>query len=87
MGHREPFATRGEPFRALENLGIKQAFQETFAEENRNAIIARLMQEAVEERRRQNHRAAAINALLDLRSRQAPVSEAEVAKARKESRP
>ncbi len=66
---------------------IKKAFQETFAEENRSAIIARLMQEAVEERRRQSRRAAAIDALLDLRSRQAPVGDAEIARARRESRP
>ncbi|MFL6201377.1 MAG: hypothetical protein ACJ76J_19575 [Thermoanaerobaculia bacterium] len=44
---------------------IKKAFQETFAKENRSAIIARLMQEAVEDRKRQE-RAAAIDALLDL---------------------
>ncbi|HKV12486.1 MAG TPA: hypothetical protein VJ725_30355 [Thermoanaerobaculia bacterium] len=66
---------------------IKKAFQETFAEENRSAIIARLMQEAVEERRRLQRRAAAIDALLDLRKGQRPVSAAEAARARRAGRP
>lgn len=66
---------------------IKKAFQETFAEENRSALIARLMQEAIDERRRQQQRAAAIDALLDLRKRQRPVSTAEAARARRAGRP
>jgi metal-responsive CopG/Arc/MetJ family transcriptional regulator len=66
---------------------IKEAFQQTFAHENRSAIIARLMQEAVEERRRQQRRATAIEALLDLRQRQRPVTDEEIAQARRAGRP
>jgi len=66
---------------------VKQAFQEAFANENRSAVIARLMQQAVEEKRRQQRRAAAIDALLDLRRQQRPVSDAEIARARKAGRP
>lgn len=66
---------------------IKEAFQETFANENRSAIIARLMQEAVEDRRRQERQAAAIDALLDLRRKQRPASDEEIARARKAGRP
>lgn len=62
---------------------IKREFQETFRGENKSAVIARLMHEAVEARRRQERRAAALDALLDLRRRQAPVSDREIAKARK----
>jgi metal-responsive CopG/Arc/MetJ family transcriptional regulator len=65
---------------------IKEAFQEAFANENRSAIIARLMQEAVEERRRQQRRAA-IDALLDLRRRTAPVADKEIARVRRAGRP
>lgn len=36
---------------------IKKAFEEAIAEEDRNATICRLMQEAVEERRRRQRRA------------------------------
>jgi metal-responsive CopG/Arc/MetJ family transcriptional regulator len=66
---------------------IKDAFQETFATENRSAIIARLMQQAVEERKRQQRRATAIDALLDLRRQQQPISDKEVAQARRAGRP
>ena len=66
---------------------VKKAFNETFANENRSAIIARLMQQAVEERQRPGRRAAAIDALLDLRSQQRPVSDAKVAEARRAGRP
>jgi hypothetical protein len=66
---------------------IKEAFQEAFANENKSAVIARLMQQAVEEKRRQQRRAAAIEALLDFRQKQRPVSDAEIARARKAGRP
>lgn len=66
---------------------IKQAFQEAFAKENKSAVIARLMQQAVEEKRREQRRAAAIEALLELRGQQAPVTKAEVRRARQMGRP
>ena len=66
---------------------IKEAFQEAFANENRSAVIARLMQQAVAEKQREQRRAAAIDALLDLRRKQRPVSDAEIARARKAGRP
>ena len=65
---------------------IKEAFQETFAGENRSAIIARLMKEAVEDRKRQERQAAAIDALLELRRKQRPASEEEIARARRAGR-
>lgn len=66
---------------------IKRAFQETFADENRSAVIARLMQQAVEDKKRQQRRAAAIEALLDLRGKQRPVSDKAIARARRADRP
>ena len=66
---------------------IKEAFQETFANENRSAIIARLMREAVEDRKRQERQAAAIDALLDLRRKQRPATDEEIARARRAGRP
>jgi metal-responsive CopG/Arc/MetJ family transcriptional regulator len=66
---------------------VKQAFQETFANENRSAVIARLMQQAVEDKRRQQRRADAIAALLDLRRQQRPVSDRAIARARQADRP
>jgi metal-responsive CopG/Arc/MetJ family transcriptional regulator len=66
---------------------VKQAFQETFANENRSAVIARLMQQAVEDKKRQQRRAAAIDALLDVRRQQRPVSDQAIARARQADRP
>jgi len=66
---------------------VKQAFQETFANENRSAVIARLMQQAVEDKRRQQRRADAIETLLDLRRQQHPVSGKAIARARQADRP
>jgi hypothetical protein len=64
---------------------IKQAFHEAFADEGEDAVIARLMQQAVKER--ELRRAAAMDALLVLRRKQRPVSDAEIAKARTTGRP
>lgn len=66
---------------------VKQAFNETFASENKSAIIARLMQQAVDDRQRQRQRAVAIDDLLEMRRTQRPASEAEVAEARHVGRP
>ena len=66
---------------------VKAAFNEAFAGENKSAIIARLMQQAVEDRQRQHRRAAAIDALLALRREQQPVSGEEVARAWRAGRP
>jgi predicted transcriptional regulator len=66
---------------------IKQEFQEAFANENKSAVIARLMKQAVEEKKRQQTRAAAIDALLELRKGMRPVSDEEVLRARRAGRP
>jgi hypothetical protein len=66
---------------------VKDAFQEAFANENKSAVIARLMQQAVDDKQREQRRAAAIEALLDLRRKQRPVSDVEIARARKAGRP
>ena len=66
---------------------VKRAFNETFAAENKSAVLTRLMLRAIEERQRARRRAAAIDALLKLRKRQRPVSNHEVRKARATGRP
>lgn len=66
---------------------IKEEFQRTFAHENRSAVVAQLLKQAVEERKRQQVRSAAIDALLQLRREQAPVSDQEIAQARRADRP
>lgn len=66
---------------------VKQEFLETFAKENRSAIIAQLMREAIDQRKRQQKRAAAIDALLKLRGRSRPISDEEIRRARRSGRP
>lgn len=61
---------------------VKQSFNRVFEGENKSAVIARLMQEAVEGRVRQRRRSAAIDAILALHERQPPVSDEEIARAR-----
>lgn len=66
---------------------IKKAFNKTFEGENKSAVLARLMQQAIEERKRQKRRAAAIETLLKVRAGTKPVSEATIRKARRKGRP
>jgi predicted transcriptional regulator len=66
---------------------VKREFQETFSHENKSAVITRLMKQAIEERKRQQTRAAAIEALLKLRQGQRPVSDEEIRQARQAGRP
>ncbi len=66
---------------------IKRAFDKTFSGENKSAVIARLMSEAIEERRRAQRRARAIDALLGIRRSNRPVSKSEIRSARGRGRP
>ena len=66
---------------------VKRAFNEAFGDQNKSAVLTQLMREAVEERRRAQRRAAAVDALLRLRRRQRPVTNREVRKARGTGRP
>jgi hypothetical protein len=66
---------------------VKQAFNKAFAGENKSAVIARLMERAIEERQQRLRRAAAIDALLEQRRTQRPVTAAEVAAAHRAGRP
>ena len=65
---------------------IKQAFNHTFANENKSAILAKLMKQAIEERKAKQQRAKAIDAILDLRSKQKPISASKIDQARQELR-
>ena len=66
---------------------VKKAFNEAFGNQNKSAVLTRLMRQAVEERHRAARRAAAVDALLKLRRRQRPVTDRELRKARRTGRP
>lgn len=66
---------------------VKEEFNKTFKGKNKSAILARLMQQAIEEHKRRQRRVKAIDAILKIRSRRRPASDAQIAKARKAGRP
>ena len=66
---------------------VKQAFNEAFGDQNKSAVLTRLMRQAVEEQRRTQRRAAAIDVLLKLRRRQRPVTNRVVREVRKSGQP
>ena len=57
---------------------LKQRFFNAFPDENRSALVARLIEQAIEERDRRRRGEAAVERLLARRSRTRPTSTAEV---------
>lgn len=68
-------------------LDVKQSFNTVFSGQNKSAVIARLMTEAVEEEYRRQRRAKAIDALLVLREHAPGATDEEVRAARVKGRP
>lgn len=66
---------------------VKEAFDKEFANQNKSAVLTELMRQAVEERRRRQRRAKAVEKLLALRKQTRSVSEREVRSARRRGRP
>jgi hypothetical protein len=66
---------------------VKRTFNRAFAGANKSAILAQLMRQAVEERRRQERRRRAIERLLRLRRTMRPVAEVAIRVARVKGRP
>jgi hypothetical protein len=66
---------------------VKRIFNRAFAGANKSAVVAQLMRQAVEERRRQERRQHAIERLLQLRRRMKPVAESAIRGARVKGRP
>ena len=66
---------------------VKHEFDRTCAGENKSALIAGLMREAVEDRRRTRRRVRAMEGLLGLRRRTRPATTAQVRAARAKGRP
>lgn len=66
---------------------VKAAFDTAFAGENKSAVVARLMREAVEQKRCLQRRVRVAEALLALRKAPKPVTTAVVRRARVKGRP
>lgn len=66
---------------------VKEAFNRAFASENKSAVIARLMREAVDEVERERQRQAAFRLLTEGRKRRPSMTDGESRKAREDGRP
>ena len=66
---------------------VKQAFNETFKDRNKSAVIAALMREAVDRARQRQRQSEAIARILALRAQTEPVSPEAIRAAREEGRP
>lgn len=66
---------------------VRRDFEETFAGEDVDVIIVRLMREAIRSRKKQERRSAAAAGLRKLREEMPPLTDEELAKARWEGRP
>lgn len=66
---------------------VKEAFNETFKDQNKSAIIADLMREAVERARRKRRSHEAITRILERRKHAPVITEEEFRAAREEGRP
>jgi hypothetical protein len=66
---------------------IKKAFNKTFEGENKSAVLARLMQQAIEERKRQKRRATAFRLLTEGREKRPKLSDKKFRRLREEGRP
>jgi len=66
---------------------VKKQFNRAFARENKSQVVARLLMQAVEERRAQRDRVRAVNALLKLRRTRKPMTIKQFTKARGAGRP
>jgi len=65
---------------------VRREFNALFKNENKSAILTKLMKQAIEEKKQQQRRAMAIDNILQLRKTQAPVSTDELTQAREELR-
>ena len=66
---------------------VKEAFDKAFRRQNKSAVLTDLMRQAVDERRRRQRRAKAVEKLLTLRKRVRRVSDKDVRTARRRGRP
>ena len=66
---------------------VRQAFNRTFKGENKSAVLARLMRQAVDERQRQKRRVLAVDALLRLRGRARRATDEAIRRERRMGRP
>lgn len=65
---------------------LKAEFNQLFSGENKSAVLTELIKQAIEQRKARQRRLQAIQAILDLRNSQKPISHDEIQSVRKELR-
>jgi len=66
---------------------VKKQFDKVFAGKNKSAVLTQLMQQAIEERKREERRKRAIDHLLALREQAPRVTDKDIRLARTQGRP
>jgi hypothetical protein len=66
---------------------VKEAFDKVFGRQNKSAVLTELMRQAVDERRRRQRRAKAVEKLLALRKQARRVTDKDIRSARRRGRP
>jgi hypothetical protein len=66
---------------------VKEAFDKAFSRQNKSAVLAELMRQAVDERQRRRRRARVVEKLLALRKRTRRITDRAVRVARRRGRP
>lgn len=65
---------------------VKEEFNKYYAGENKSAVITRLMEEAIDAKKKQEQRAKAMDAILEFRKTSPYVSDEEIHRIRQEIR-
>ncbi len=65
---------------------VKKEFNKYYADENKSAVLTRMLEEAIEEKRKQEQRAKAMDAILELRKSTRYVSTEEILQIKQELR-
>lgn len=65
---------------------VKEEFNKYFAGENKSAVLTRLMEEAINAKKKEERRAKAMDAILELRKTTKPISDEEIYRIRQEIR-
>lgn len=65
---------------------VKEEFNKYYADENKSAVLTKMLEEAIDEKRKQEQRAKAMDAILELRKSTRYVSTEEILQIKQELR-
>ena len=65
---------------------VKEEFNKYYAGENKSAVLTRLIEEAINAKKKQEQRAKAMDAILEFRKATKPISDEEIYRIRQEIR-